>query len=81
MQIFISCIVLVILFALLWLVQRLNITNHQIERLGTKFDNLIVLLERIEHNTENASKYLCEESQAYQTWKDELEDEREKEHA
>lgn len=78
MQIFISFIVLVILFALLWLVQRLNVTNQQIERLGDKFDSLIVLLEHIKENTENTSKYLCEESEAYQTWKNELEAEEER---
>ena len=73
MEIFISLVIIVVLFALLWLVHHLNRIGDQMGQLGSKIDSLITLLERIQQNTEDTSKYLCEESQAYSDWKHELE--------
>lgn len=72
MQVFFAFIVLVVLFSLLWLIKQLHEIGAGMGQLNGKFDSLIVLLERIEKNTENTSHFLSEESEAYQQWKHEL---------
>ena len=73
MTVFLASIIVVILITLLWLVKSLMQIGSEVTHLGHKFDSLISLLERIEHNTQSTSQFLSEEAQAYHSWKDELE--------